>query len=508
MAEIIHTHELDVNRLNADDKLSVYNGFDCLITHEVGNVTEGFLDSETRAIYDFERAMQAPALEMMLRGYLVDMELRQQMISELMEKRKRVEEILNQFSEAAIDAPLNARSPAQKAKFFYESMGLEPVMKRNSKGQRAPTTDREALEKLSRYLWAKPFCNSILKIMDLTKQLGTLQSIVDEDNHIRASYNVAATETGRWSSDKNAFNTGTNLQNWNNKHRQILTCPPGFKLAYIDLEQAESRAVGLIVWMLFGDSSYLDACESGDLHTTVCRMAWKDRPWTGDLQHDRHEVAEQKFYRDFSYRDMAKRLGHGTNYFGQPYTMAKHSKMDKAIIEEFQEAYFTAFPGIPRWHQWVIEQVQKHGSLTTRLGRRRQFFGRRTDDATIREAIAFEPQSFATGDYTNLGLWKVWQQLYPRVVCLGQQHDAIAIMYREEDEDELLPQAAKLLETELTFTNINGEVRSFVIPSEPASGWNLAKATAQNPDGIREWKGSDDRKRQRKPKTSVLDFRL
>ena len=56
----------------------------------------------------------------------------------------------------------------------------------------------------------------------------------------------------------------------------------GMKLGNFDAEQGESRVVGAIEWNLFKRGDYLDACESGDLHTAVARICWPDLPWTDD----------------------------------------------------------------------------------------------------------------------------------------------------------------------------------------------------------------------------------
>ena len=113
------------------------------------------------------------------------------------------------------------------------------------------------------------------------------------------------------------------------------------KFAYIDLEQAESRLVGAIEWNLFHDGTYLDACESGDLHTSCRSTRVEHLPWTGDFKADK-ELAERPFYRQHSYRHMAKVLGHGTNYNGKPYTMAKFTHIPESTIAEFQFRYFAS----------------------------------------------------------------------------------------------------------------------------------------------------------------------
>jgi DNA polymerase I len=486
----IKTHELIpmlVALLGDEEKYWIYNGLDCCLTTEILGVIKPQLDDVTRKTYEFEKALQAPVLEMRMRGVRVDDEWRRRTIDSYTADLRRIEDNLNRILNEGIGHPINWNSPAQLKKLLYEVLGCPPQKARNAKGEMVVTTGRDALEKLETYFNAQPIISHILSLRDIAKKIGVLRTSIDSDGRMRTSYNIAGTTTGRFSSSLSDFGTGGNLQNLEERLRRPFVADPGFKFAYIDLEQAESRLVGAIEWNLFGDGRYLDACESGDLHTSVCRLAWTNLSWTGDLKQDR-EVAESPFYRQHSHRHMAKVLGHGTNYNGKPYTMSKHTKLAAPLIAEFQAKYFGAFPAHQRWHAAVASELIQYGHLTTITGRRRWFFGRRNDDTTIREAIAFGPQG-AVGDILNLGMLKVWRLN----VCqlLMQIHDAILIQYPEELEDEILPKVLKEIQVEVPL--VNG--RTLVIPSEAQVGWNWAKADEENPEGLMKWKGNDKRTR-------------
>src|SRR5438093_9542262 len=88
--------------------------------------------------------------------------------------------------------------------------------------------------------------------------------------------------------------------------------------------------------------------------------------------------------------------------------MQKHTKIDKKIIQEFQQKYFIAFPAHQKWHASVANTLLQEGHLVSLTGRRRWFFGRRNDDSTVREAIAFDPQG-SVGDILNQGMLNVWR---------------------------------------------------------------------------------------------------
>jgi DNA polymerase-1 len=483
--------------MSATERLWIYNGLDCCVTLEVLDALLPQLDNQTRAVYEFSKSLQGPVLEMNMRGVLVDDVRRRRVIAEYRDKIARLQGQLWQIVKGAYDVDLNWRSPDQLKHLFYEVMGYAPIKKKGK-----VTVDRDALEKLQMQFLARPIIAHILLLRDIAKKEGVLRTDIDPDGRMRTSFNIAGTNTGRFSSSLSDFGTGTNLQNIEDSLRSVFVAGPGMKFAYVDLEQAESRLVGAIIWNLFGDARYLDACESGDLHTAVCKLAWRQLQWSGDPRADK-QIAEAPFYRQHSYRHMAKVLGHGTNYSGQPHTMALHTKIEPSVIKQFQANYFTAFPGIPRWHARVAQELRDHGHLTSLMGRRRWFFGRRDDPSTIREAIAYDPQG-SVGDILNTGLLQIWRANICQILL--QIHDALLVQYPEEAEAEVLPQVLRLIQVPVELN----QGRTLLIPSEAKVGWNWGSWSEANPNGLKKYTGSETRTRQREggPSASILDNRF
>ena len=493
---IINTAELTATTLPTyDEQLFVYNGLDVCVTLEIFEEIQKQLDPISQRTYNFSLALQAPILEMNMRGSLVDLEYSGKLIFEFKELQDKVKRNFDRITIEGLGVSINPQSPAALNKLFYEVLELPPVKKRRPDGTFGVTTNREALEKLKIYSIAEPLINHILLYRDLGKKISFLKTEIDPDSRIRTSFNIAGTVTGRLSSSHSDFGSGTNLQNIEKKLRRVIIADPGMKFANIDLEQSDARNVGaLLINMFHNDpsrstncSAYLDACESGDLHTAVCRMAWPELPWTGDAKSDR-EVADYLAYRDLSFRDMAKKLGHGTNYYGQPPTMAKHTKVDRAPIELFQKKYFAAFPHIRYWHDETRRQLLTTGTLITPFGRRRRFFGRLDDDSTLREAIAYIPQSM-TADEIDEGILRLWR--LNKVQLLIQVHDSILFQYPEELEPTIIPIAMQALQIEQTL--VNG--RKFTVPAEVKTGWNWADFDETNPDGLMKYRGKDVRSR-------------
>lgn len=450
--------------LSKEGVLWAYCALDSMVTAEADSVIQENDTPESLLFYEFEMAQQAPALAMMLRGIRVDTWMKTRLLNRFSERRERIEHNLNRLATAAWGRGLNARSPDQLKKFFYEHMAIEPV-KIQTKGVWTVSAGKEARETISNYFFARPFVNHIQSIIDLGSLIKILKSGVDEDGRMRMSYNVAATNTGRWSSSKNCMGTGTNAQNITPEMREMFIADEGMILGYADLEQAESRGVAY----LSEDEAYIQACESGDLHTMVCREIWPNEGWTGDLQKDKELAESIMFDVLHTLRFMAKTSGHSTNYLISAGSLARKNKMSKDEITNFQYEYMRRYPGIPAWHTMVSALLQSRRTIINALGRKRTFFGRVKDDATLRKAVAYGPQSLVA-DILNLGLLRIFSRLEcdARLIqVLGQIHDAVLFQTREEDLDRVVPLVTDLMTIPLT---IHG--RRMVIPVEVKVGYD------------------------------------
>lgn len=524
MARIIQTADLRPETvLSRNDNNWVYNGLDCMVTLEVMQELLPMLDNVTGATYNFERDLQGPVLEMCTSGIKVDMGRR----ADVLHKYKRDLALIGGQLDAIVEDGIgikgfNWRSPAQLKKLFYEVFGFKPVLKRNANGEMAPTVNRDAIEKLSSYFIAEPICARLLLLRDIDKKRTFLETNVDPDGRIRTNLNIAGTNTGRLASSLSVFGTGGNLQNVDRELRSVFIADDGYVFVNFDLEQADARNVGALCWDIFVDShgpkfagAYLDLCEGGDLHTQVARMVWPNLDWGTDPAGWR-AIADQLFYRADSYRQMAKKLGHGTNFLGTPPTMAKHTKVQRSIIETFQLNYFGALPCIPAWHQWIAEQLTECGYLQHLYGRRRGFFGRVEEAATLREATAYGPQGM-TAEEINLAMLRVFNMNICRLHM--QVHDSLLTQVREDRVEKDIPIMMRAMPSPITLKG----GREFVVPVEAKYGWNWADVQywglsdflagkcakeqigkpKDNFDGLAKWKGGLDRKRTPKQKLSL-----
>lgn len=512
---------LDTSKLTPDvlarmpdtEKLWVYNGLDCCLTHEIDRELDSVMDPIARATYNLSLALQAPVMEMNMRGVLVDLVARDAAVGSLREDVEKVDRNFDKLCHGVFGQFVNANSPKQVNALFYDWLALSEQRKRNSKGEWTRTSDRDSLEKLAgMYYPAKPFVSHILTSRDIHKQIATMSTQLSYDNRFKTSLSVAGTKTGRLASSMADFSEGSNLQNIDKRIRRMFIADPGYKLINVDLEQADARNIGAMVWNRFPElmvkntgPNFLDACEGADLHTTVCQMVWPEFPWELDFSKPHavkynREIADQKFYREMTYRDTTKRLGHGSNFNGQPPQMAKQTNIEEPVVRDFQDLYFTAFPEVKKRIEWTNNQILEYGSLTTLYGRRRHFLKRRGDNKTLNEACAFEPQSM-TAEEINYAMIKVFalRKKFPDLQLLLQVHDSLLIQVPEEQVDAAVAAIKNAFRTELTLR----AGRQFYVPCEVQIGWNwdyyavenIEKKIKANPNGLIKYRGPDDRRR-------------
>lgn len=468
-------------------RYQAYNALDGCLTVGVFDEMSTYITPETERVYAFERAMQGPAMTLQGRGIRIDEQARAKAVAEVEASEKKLETILNRIAHVWWGKPINPRSAPQLKEFLYNTLGL-PEQKDHKTHK--VSTGIDALETLKRSnpkFWSIFAC--ILGARAMRKQLGFLNAKRSPDGRVRASFNVGATETGRWSSSANCYKEGLNYQNVFKKLRYIYVPDPGLIMGNADLAQAESRLVAY----LSGDQGYIDAHLSLDTHTHVAKLVWPDVHWPGGpctMCHDDPALRavckgcghtgsedvrisrEPNFFRHFSRRDLAKRVQHGTNYGATEYMLARVLNISLSVAREILGRYKRAFPGIFGWQEDTKKELLLRGALTTPLGRTRQFYGRVWDGPTQREAIAHVPQSMV-GDILNVGLYRIWRKLDGNGLwILNQGHDSILFQLDPSRKAELLPQVTKLMEVPFY---INGQL--VTIPADVGTGPNWLAAS-------------------------------
>ena len=388
-----------------EEQLWTYNGKDCVVTYEVDEEIQKSVDKlGLREQHDFQMSMWEPVLEAMIRGVRVDLKRRAEFALTLEDEKAARE----QYFIDILGHPLNPRSPLQMKRLFYEDLRQKEIFNRKSG---TITLNDEAVQKIaSREPLLRPLVRAISEYRSLGVFLSTfVNAKLDSDQRIRCSYNIAGTETFRLSSSQNAFDSGLNLQNIPKggstekdnpdalrlpNVRTIFVPDPGFTFFDCDLDRADLQVV---VWEADDEELRQMLMEGVDMHTENARVLG---------------VARQ----------VAKTWVHGTNYGGSPRTMAINCGISVHQAESMRNRWFSAHPGIARWHKRTEDQLRAHRYVSNAFGYKRFYFER--TDAILPEALAWQPQSTVA-----LVINKIWRRIYDdvkEVQVLLQVHDSLA----------------------------------------------------------------------------------
>ena len=507
----------EANALQGQLRAWAYNALDCTGTLEVFETLKPRLRPAMARTYAFERACQAPALAMMRRGVRIDTVARSGSIDSLKKSLKRKEKEIDKLpliqkiwdgqeletgkcpnnpgkrhkwprgvpdkdrscelchTKRIKRSPFNANSSKQCIHLFYELLGL-PVHRNKDK---KVSTNEDVLRRIrKKYTKYSDLTDHILETRGIIKQIGFLNSRLTADNRFPSSFNVGTAWTGRWSSSKNPFKLGNNLQNIAPKHRSMFIPDAGYELCYADLQQAESMVVAYVS----GDKDYIEAHETGNVHVNAARIYWPDLDWNGEDAHDLNLANNTRCHwkTEGSYYDQSKRNQHGINYGLTPFGLSLQAKMPLDEAKLAYKRHFENFPFIKVYHEKIAEKVKNVETLVNPLGRECKLFGRPWDTHTLNQGYSFIPQS-SVADIINIAIWRLWRSSDPHLVqILGQIHDAILCQYKKEDRER----AHKAIRSAMRVPVEIGDY-IMVIGVDVEIGMNWGKAEPLNPNGMR-----------------------
>jgi DNA polymerase I-like protein with 3'-5' exonuclease and polymerase domains/uracil-DNA glycosylase len=426
-----------------EDQLWEYNCDDCCYTYEVDEAEQATIKKLSSGpwpkltyAHDFQQRLFYPVLKMMLRGVRQDRnktaDFAGRMIGEIEKRRALIYTMTGQ--------ELNPRSTPQMLDFFYNQLGQKLVLNRET---RRPSCDAEALEKIAN---REPLLRPLVRIIEELRSCGVFLSTfinapTDTDGRMRCSYNVSGTVTYRFNSRKNAFGTGTNLQNVPKGEeeaslslpniRELFIPDPGMTMFDIDLSSADLR---IVTWEADEPEMKAMLREGKSPYVEVAKEYYRDPTIT----------KKHKSYTGF------KSLCHGTHYLGSAEGLAGRIGLSVREVERIQKWYFGKFPRIKKWQDDFKKQVALRRYVENVFGYRCYFFDRISDD-TFREAIAWLPQS-TVGILINHALVNIdenlsWAQL------LLQVHDSLVGQFPTRMGDWAVQQIVQQAEIPLPYSD-------------------------------------------------------
>lgn len=197
----------DLDALPSYERELIYCGLDTMITNEVRDNLLLETDPLSSATYNTSRLFLGPAFDLMKRGFLIDTKARDEVVAELSQRKETLNSYLQKLAFPVWKKPLNYNSPLQMKSFFYDHLFI-PTQYETKKGERKISTGRGPLEKIERnYPLGTIFARIVMRLRDHDKVLSTMtQGLLDGRWH--ASFNVAGTDSFRWSSSAHPLKVG------------------------------------------------------------------------------------------------------------------------------------------------------------------------------------------------------------------------------------------------------------------------------------------------------------
>jgi uracil-DNA glycosylase family 4 len=408
-----------------------YNAMDSIVPNEA--LPKQFLtlkQQENEEIYERHRRLQEPLIYMSERGIKVDVS---GMIDYKNEQQCTLDNLAEKLDEE-IGYHINFNSPQQLMKYFYEECGIKPYTKKNSKGKYVPTTDVDALKRISRRdIKGSAAAQLMLDIRSLTKRISTYLNVgkVDQDGRYRSSYKPVGTETGRLASGETIFGTGGNQQNWPHDLLRFFLFDEGYIGYSFDLSQIENRIVAYVGGVL----TQIEAFEHGiDLHRMTASVIF-GKPYDQISDEDGSSTLGDGRQ---SERYWGKKGNHATNYDVGFKTFALKNEMREGDAKYTLESIHRGYPQIRGgYHEVIKDMLFENRMVKNLMGRNRLFLGpihpapplvpKGACLNTYREAFAQLPQSTTADKINEHGLLYVYenQHLFKPIELLTQIHDSI-----------------------------------------------------------------------------------
>ena len=358
--------------------------------------------------------------------------------------QSRVKEALAKLNKLAKTDKVNWNSPAQIALVLFDQLGLSPISYTDTG---APSTAEAVLVELK---GEHPIAQAIL---DYREQVGLLKFLnswgeLMEGGKLYPNFKLHGTITGRLSC------ADPNLQQVPRDPllRSILTAPPGWVFVEADYSQIELRIAAAIS----GDTTMKLAYQTGqDLHRLTASNV---------LGIPMAEVTSDQ-------RKKAKAVNFGFIYgMGAPkfqeYAKTKYDvTLSLAEAKEFRKRFFDLYPGLVSWHERQRRIVKKFRYVRTPLGRKRRLPEINSPDKAVRaeaerQAINSPVQGMAV-DLAMFAFGRIHKELSrSKIWGLGNIHDALLYIVREDCVDEILP----LIEYYMTDMETVKEVFGYEMP--------------------------------------------
>jgi DNA polymerase-1 len=355
------------NKLSFDqvaiDRATAYSAEDADVILRLWRVLKPRLAAERMTVvYEtLERPLIGVLARMERRGISIDRQVLSRLSGEFAQTAARVEAEIQEIA----GEPINVGSPKQLGDIIFGKMGL-PGGSKTKTG--AWSTSAQVLDELAEQGHAFP--KKILEWRQVSKLKSTytdaLPTYVHPQTHrVHTTYALAATTTGRLSSNE------PNLQNIpvrtedGRKIRRAFIAAPGHKLVSADYSQIELRLLAEIADIPVLKQAFRDGL---DIHAMTASEMFgvpiKDMP---------AEV-----------RRRAKAINFGIIYGISAFGLANQLGIPREEASAYIKKYFERFPGIRAYMDETRDFCRAHGYVETLFGRKCHYPDIKASNASVR----------------------------------------------------------------------------------------------------------------------------
>jgi DNA polymerase-1 len=416
----------------AIDKASVYSAESADVILRLWRVLKPRLIAEhMTAVYEtLERPLVSVLARMERRGISIDRQVLSRLSGDFAQTAARVEAELQEIA----GEPINVGSPKQIGDIIFGKMGI-PGGTKTKTG--AWSTSAQILDELAEQ--GHEFPKKILEWRQVSKLKSTYTDALPEYVHpqthrVHTTYALAATTTGRLSSNE------PNLQNIpvrtedGRKIRRAFIATPGHKLVSADYSQIELRLLAEIADIPVLKQAFRDGL---DIHAMTASEMFgvpiKDMP---------SEV-----------RRRAKAINFGIIYGISAFGLANQLGIAREEASAYIKKYFERFPGIRAYMDETRDFCRTNGYVTTLFGRKCHYPDIKASNASIRsfnERAAINARLQGTAaDIIRRAMIRMEDALAERKLSaqmLLQVHDELIFEVPDDEVAATLPVAQHVMQ--------------------------------------------------------------
>ncbi|MCA1402513.1 DNA polymerase I [Bradyrhizobium sp. BRP56] len=414
------------------DKASEYAAESADVILRLWRVLKPRLVAERMAtVYEtLERPLVSVLARMERRGISIDRQVLSRLSGDFAQTAARVEAEIQEIA----GEPVNVGSPKQIGDIIFGKMGL-PGGSKTKTG--AWSTTAQVLDELAEQ--GHEFPKKILEWRQVSKLKSTytdaLPTYVNPQTHrVHTTYALAATTTGRLSSNE------PNLQNIpvrtedGRKIRRAFIATPGHKLVSADYSQIELRLLAEIADVPVLRQAFRDGL---DIHAMTASEMFgvpiKDMP---------SEV-----------RRRAKAINFGIIYGISAFGLANQLGIAREEASAYIKKYFERFPGIRAYMDETKDFCRRNGYVTTLFGRKCYYPDIKASNASVRafnERAAINARLQGTAaDIIRRAMIRVEDALTEKKLSaqmLLQVHDELIFEVPDDEVAATLPVVQKVMQ--------------------------------------------------------------